>query len=117
MNDFNVMIPEESMYPGIEQDIEGVQLLVSTIEGTIPGNRYFGMSADILSSNIEDAQNDFLICLIEKMEYFFPNLEVQDVEFQPSVHGDGLHGTIRLMIADGVDAGEEEELGEEEYDE
>lgn len=116
MNEFDIMIPKEFHYPGMEQDIEGVQLLVSTIEGTIPGNRDFGMDADLISSSIDEGENLFLVSLIEKMEYYFPKLDVESVDFKPSITGNGLHGTIHLTVASDEEETEEEseEEGKEE---
>ncbi len=115
MNDFSLIIPEQSQYPGMEQDMEGIELLVSTIEGTVPGNRYFGMPADLLSSPIEDACNDFLIALIEKVEYYYPNLEVLEVEFASNKTGTGLSGTIYLTRS--TDDEEDEDTDDDEEEE
>lgn len=117
MNEFDVMIPPEYQYPGMEQDVEGVQLLISTIEGTVPGNRNFGMDADIISSDIDEAENLFLISLIEKMEYYYANLEVAGVDFQASATGNGLHGIIHLMPVMDEDDEEEGESEEKEVTE
>ena len=122
MNVFNVMIPPEYQYPGMEQDMEGVQLLASTIEGTVPGNRNFGMDADIISNNLEEAENLFLISLIEKVEYYYSNLEVAGVDFEVSETGTELRGTIHLIPAleeedNEADEEEQEEEKEDEEDE
>ena len=63
------------------EQLENLIFLCSTIEGTCPGDREFGLSSDILDNDIESAQTEYVMSLTEKMEKYTPLLELVDIQF------------------------------------
>lgn len=63
------------------EQLENLAFLCSTIEGTCPGDREFGLSSDIVDNNIEGAQAEYVMSLTEKMEKYTPSLELVDIQF------------------------------------
>lgn len=58
------------------------QCLISTMEGTLPGSRGFGLDPDILDQTPEDALNLFAMDLQEKVEKFIPGIGIANVTGQ-----------------------------------
>lgn len=56
--------------------------LLSTREGTIPINRDFGLNWNVLSKPIDEAESDFVVELMEKIETFIPELRASEVDFE-----------------------------------
>lgn len=66
-------------YEELEEYDEQIQCLISTMEGTLPGSRGFGLDPDILDQTPEDALNLFAMDLQEKVEKFIPGIGVANV--------------------------------------
>ena len=59
-------------YEELEAYDEQLQCLISTVEGTLPGSRGFGLDPDITDKTPDDALNLFAMDLQEKVEKFIP---------------------------------------------
>ena len=94
-----------SDFERIDQDLR--TLIVST-EGTIPGSRPFGISAEVFDLLPQEARNDFVADLDEKVEMFIPEIQVTDVSFRV----DENTGTVGLDIA--IETNDEYEEDDEE---
>lgn len=71
----------------ISEDILlSLETLFSTIEGTIPLDRNFGINQDILSAPAEVAENLYTLDAIEKVDIYEPRVKVVSVDF---AHSDG----------------------------
>ena len=81
---------------GFERIDALLRSLITTIAGTIPGSRSFGLEGGALNLMPEEARNTFLMELDEKVEEFIPEITLEDVEFEDV--GDG---TILLRISVG----------------
>lgn len=66
-------------YEELEEYDEQLQCLISTMEGTLPGSRGFGLDPDILDQTPEDALNLFAMDLQEKVEKFIPGIGIANV--------------------------------------
>ena len=69
-------------YEELEEYDEQLQCLISTMEGTLPGSRGFGLDPDILDQTPEDALNLFAMDLQEKVEKFIPGIGIANVTGQ-----------------------------------
>ena len=69
-------------YEELEGYDEQLQCLISTMEGTLPGSRGFGLDPDILDQTPEDALNLFAMDLQEKVEKFIPGIGIANVTGQ-----------------------------------
>ena len=78
------------------EEIEGyntqLQSLVATIEGTLPGNRGFGISPDILDNAPKETLNMLALDLQEKAEKYIPEIEIVGVD------GESDEGTLNTQI-------------------
>lgn len=73
---------------------ECLSTLLTTIEGTYPGDRRFGMDSEYISLPPNEAKNLFIIDLHEKINEYIPGIEVEDVTF--SSDGQNLKAHIKL---------------------
>lgn len=64
-------------YEELEAYDEQLQCLISTVEGTLPGSRGFGLDPDITDKTPDDALNLFAMDLQEKWRSLFLALESQ----------------------------------------
>ena len=64
-----------------------LKTLITSLEGTIPGSRGFGLSADITDLRPDYARNDFAEELDEKVEQFIPEARIADVEYDTDTSG------------------------------
>ncbi len=94
----------------------GLELLYSTAAGTCPGDRAFGLDQTFESHPINIAENLFATEVIEKTEYYYPEVEIEDITFQASENGE-LVPTMVIVPADGGIDESDEEDDEEEADE
>lgn len=93
----------------------GLELLYSTAAGTCPGDRAFGLDQTFESHPTNIAENLFATEVIEKTEYYYPEVEVDDITYQASENGE-LVPTMTITPADGIDdedADEDEEADED----
>ena len=66
-------------YEELETYDEQLQCLISTVEGTLPGSRGFGLDPDIADKTPDDALNLFAMDLQEKVEKFIPGIGIANV--------------------------------------
>ena len=66
-------------YEELEAYDEQLQCLISTVEGTLPGSRGFGLDPDIKDKTPDDALNLFAMDLQEKVEKFIPGIGIANV--------------------------------------
>ena len=71
--------------------------LIASMAGTIPGSRGFGLSGSAADLMPEDARNEFLMELDEKVEEFLPEITIEDSEIVDAGGGELL---LRLSIAE-----------------
>lgn len=89
-----------------EERIKELEFLCSTLEGSCPGDRNFGLSPDVLDKVSEEQQTEYVMAVTEKMEIYVPSLELADVSF--STTEDGIsYATLYIEPS-------EEEMEEEE---
>ena len=79
-----------------------LRFLIASIEGTIPGSRGFGLSGNTTDYAPEDARNELLMELDEKVEEYLPEITIEDAELVDAGEGEVL---LRLSVA----ANEEDE--------
>ena len=87
---------------GFERIDSLLRSLITTIAGTIPGSRSFGLEGGAINLLPEDARNTFLMELDEKVEEFIPEVSIEEVEFD-----DVGEGEMLLRISVGVNEEEE----------
>lgn len=88
-----------------QEIIRCLNTLYSTVEGTQPMDREFGLSIDCVDKPLPIAKNLYTLDVIEKTEKYEPRVEVSDVTFK--VEHETLIPTIYLIPAE--DEGEEGE--------
>ena len=66
-------------YEELETYDERLQCLISTVEGTLPGSRGFGLDPEITDKMPDDALNLFAMDLQEKAEKFIPGIGIANV--------------------------------------
>lgn len=84
-----------------------LQTLYSTVEGTCPGDRNFGLSDEYQDEPPDIAESTFSLEVYNKTEEYVPQVEIQDIRFEHD-----LEGRMRPVICFGLN----EEYDEEEFD-
>lgn len=97
--------------PDNENELEryrrGLETLYSTVEGSCPGDRKFGLSNEYVDELPEVAESTFSLEVYNKTEAYVPQVEILDISFENDAEG-----RIRPKITIGLN----EEYNEEEYD-
>lgn len=78
----NITLQNVGDLSDMERIDSNLRSLLVSVEGTIPGSRGFGLSADITDLNPDDAKNDFAEDLDEKIEEFMPEIAVADLDYE-----------------------------------
>lgn len=96
----------------LSQDImKRLNCLYSTVEGTCPMNREFGITIEAVDKPPQVAKNIYALDVVEKTEKYIPDVEVEEVTFE--VDGENLIPHIKLKENEDYDSEEEED--EEEW--
>lgn len=85
-----------------------LQTLYTTVEGTCPGDRNFGLSPEYLDEPPQVAESTLSLEIYNKTEEYVPQVEVLDIQF---IYGEDGQMTPQVTI------GLNEEYEEEEYEE
>lgn len=85
--------------------------LYSTVEGTCPMDREFGITIEAVDKPQQVAKNIYALDVVEKTEKYIPSVEVEEVTFE--VDGERLIPHIKLKENEDNDSEEEED--EEEW--
>lgn len=96
---------------GWEEGLKELEFLCSTFQGSCPGDRNFGLPADILDGSPEQQQVSYIMAVTEQMEVYTPSLELVDTEFETDAEG---KITARLFVEPSEgdwEDGEDEEEG------
>lgn len=74
----------------IEEVLQNVAMIISTVKGTAPLHRDFGISATALDMPIAAAQSILIADIFDAIEMYEPRAEVVSVTFK----GDGMAGIL-----------------------
>lgn len=90
---------------------EQLTVLCSTIAGTVPLDREFGIDATCLSQSVEVAEALLSVEIMEKVEKYIPELVVNSVDFEYMIDG-----KLTPIISVGYNDDNEDEEAEEDDD-
>lgn len=103
------MIEEKELI--YDEDIEDLadraSCLFSSIEGTVPGDRDFGLSPDYIDAPDPIARNIFTMSVMEKTEKYIPQLTIKEVSFEKT--DVGLRAVIELARNEDYEEEEDED--------
>lgn len=104
---FNYM--KESVVADIKKNI---YCLFGTPEGTIPGDRSFGLSTDYVDNPLPVAENLLALDIYEKVETYEPRVAVKDIVCEADIDG---HLSARVLLEpnDDYEPDDDEDEGEE----
>ncbi len=71
---------------GFERIDAEIRALVLTAQGTLPGNRAFGLE-DYVDENTYDVENDFASALDEGCEQYIPEIAIGNVLYEAGADG------------------------------
>ena len=92
----NVSIQCTSELPDFEKYKTELSALILAKEGTLPGNRAFGLSPNVSDIGASAAANLIAIDLAEKVEKYIPEITIADVSV---VDDDGMgKASIKILI-------------------
>lgn len=87
--------------------IRNLQCLYSTVEGTCPMDREFGLSIECVDKPLAIAKNLYALDVVEKTEKYEPRVEVTEVTFE--VDGDTLKPHVKIALNEDYEEDEEDE--------
>lgn len=91
----------------LERYRRGLETLYSTVEGSCPGDRKFGLSNEYVDELPEVAESTLSLEIYNKTEIYVPQVEILDITFEHD-------GEERMRPK--ITVGLSEEYNEEEYD-
>lgn len=91
---------------------KNIRCLFATPEGTIPGDRSFGLSQEYIEAPRPIAENLLALDVYEKVETYEPRAVVKDIIF-----GSEADGQLRAIVLIGANEDYEEEVEDDETDE
>lgn len=71
----------------IQDIMEGLRHLCTTLSGSIPLDREFGINSDFLGAPLDVAKNMLALEFIEKIEKYEPRVVVDEVRFEVEEDG------------------------------
>ena len=80
----------------VEEIIQNVQMIVSTVRGTVPLDRDFGISVELIDAPINQ-QSRLIGEIAEAIEKFEPRARLRRIEFVGTENGE-LNPTLTLEI-------------------
>ena len=89
----------------LEEVVQNVRVILSTVKGTVPLDRAFGLAADLLDEPLPVAQALLSADIVEAINQYEPRVKVVKVDFadDQDVAADGiLRPSVRIRIKDGV---------------
>lgn len=84
-----------------------LKTLIGSIEGTIPGYRAFGMSADTIDTLQPDALYDFARDMDEKLETYIPEIQVDGINMEKRKADGQMELAIQIKQSDAGEVSEE----------
>ncbi len=106
-----IKLTEDTDEEVINKYQEQLTVLCSTIAGTVPLDREFGIDATCLSQSAEVAEALLSVEIMEKVEKYIPKLVVNSVDFEYTIDG-----KLTPIISIGYNDDIEEEEAEEADD-
>lgn len=88
-----------------------LETLFSTVEGTCPGDRNFGLSNEYQDEPPEVAESSFSLEVYNKTEEYVPQVEILDIEFEHNLEG-GMRPKITFGLNEDYDEEEDDEEDE-----
>ena len=74
----------------LEEIIQNVRTILTTVKGSVPLDRGFGMDASIIDTPTTNIEGRLTVEIMETVEKYEPRVQVQEVSFS----GDGADGII-----------------------
>ena len=79
---------------GPDEILRNVRMIITTVAGTVPFDREFGVNIDFLDLPLPQAQGRLTIEYIEKIRRYEPRVKVEEVTFTQ----DPLNGVIITKV-------------------
>ena len=96
---------EINMFPQtrIEEIIQNVRMLLTTVKGTVPLDRELGLTNSFIDDPMPRGMRRFAIFVVETIQEYEPRVEVTEVDFapRPDAAMDGqLYPRVKVRILD-----------------
>ena len=83
---------------GLHEIYQNIRVIISTLRGTVPLNREFGIDSDIIDRPIPVARALFADSIVEALNRWEPRIRVTDVRWAESAE-QTIYGLIRPIIS------------------
>ena len=87
----------------IEEILQNVYTIISTLQYSVPLNRSFGMSATYLDTPALVAQSQFSSEVIEKIEQYEPRVTVEEVTFSQNEENGQFYPVVKIIPVEGAE--------------
>lgn len=71
----------------IEEILQNVNTILTTLEGSVPFDRDFGLSAELLDLPINEAESLYVVEVVTKVRKYEPRVAVEHVNFRGDAEG------------------------------
>ena len=102
---FGIDLREINMFPktALEEIIQNVRMILSTVRGTVPLDRNLGLDATFVDAPIMRAMMTFAVYATETIQDYEPRVAVEEIEWlpRPDAALDGrLYPGVKVRILD-----------------
>jgi len=88
----------------IEEILQNVRTILNTRIGSVPLDRDFGISWDMVDAPVNVAKSQLMVAVIDAITEYEPRAKVQEVKFEDS---DAVEGVLKPVVI--ISIGEENE--------
>lgn len=87
---------------GMDEILQNVRTIISTVQGTVPLDRGFGLAQTGLDAPMEIAKARMMAEVVEELEQQEPRVEVVEISFTEIGSEGRLIPQVRIRLAEGV---------------
>ena len=92
---FGMRLEEINLFPDtrIEEIVQNIQVLLTTVVGSVPLDRSLGIAAEFIDAPQPQAMMKMSIFALETIQQYEPRVEVTEIDFVPNP-GDATDGKL-----------------------
>lgn len=82
----------------LEEIIQNVRTILTTLKGTVPLDREFGMDASLVDTPTSSIEGRLTVEIMETVERYEPRVQVRSVDFEGDAMDGSVYPRVRVVI-------------------